>query len=188
MRNVSELESEDHRQVLMELAFLVAGFVVLTTGRHAFAACETSELTGTTTCFLTAPALPARFVPIGDGSTSSFIWSQVPLNVDEARTRGAVCQRTNTDGTTPTAARTSGSSDYSGSLSYLPGQRLSACTCKGDSHPGPSNDVGRGGPEIDVIEAQVDYHGYGTASQSYQLVRFPSLSFSIYYIYSRCRC
>lgn len=34
----------------------------------------------------------------------------------------------------------------------LPGQRLSACTCKGEDHPGPDVSVGRGSPEIDIIE------------------------------------
>lgn len=46
-----------------------------------------------------------------------------------------------------------------GHLSYLPGQRLSRCTCPGESHPGPVHEdgeyVGRSGPEIDVFEAQV---------------------------------
>lgn len=46
-----------------------------------------------------------------------------------------------------------------GTLSYLPGQRLSRCTCKGESHPGPVHSngeyVGRASPEIDVFEAQV---------------------------------
>lgn len=46
------------------------------------------------------------------------------------------------------------------SLSFLPGQKLSRCTCKGEDHPGPwDNDaqefVGRAAPEIDVFEAQV---------------------------------
>lgn len=44
--------------------------------------------------------------------------------------------------------------------SYLPGQRLSACTCPGESHPGPVHKngsyVGRSAPEIDVFEATVD--------------------------------
>ncbi|CAO1618648.1 unnamed protein product [Sympodiomycopsis kandeliae] len=43
------------------------------------------------------------------------------------------------------------------SLSYLPGQRLSACTCKGEDHPGPwlENEQryrGRSAPELDVFE------------------------------------
>lgn len=44
-------------------------------------------------------------------------------------------------------------------LSYLPGQKLSRCTCAGESHPGPVHSdgtfVGRAAPEIDVFEAQV---------------------------------
>lgn len=62
--------------------------------------------------------------------------------------------QTNSAGTLPVAARTSGSQDYGGSLSYQPGQRLSACTCEsaGDEHPGPVG-VGRGSPEIDILEA-----------------------------------
>ena len=46
-----------------------------------------------------------------------------------------------------------------GALSYLPGQRLSRCTCPGESHPGPVHEngeyVGRSAPEIDMFEAQV---------------------------------
>lgn len=44
-------------------------------------------------------------------------------------------------------------------LSYLPGQRLSRCTCDGEIHPGPKHSdgtfVGRGAPEIDILEGQV---------------------------------
>ncbi|EPQ53587.1 glycoside hydrolase family 16 protein [Gloeophyllum trabeum ATCC 11539] len=44
-------------------------------------------------------------------------------------------------------------------LSFLPGQRLSRCTCKGESHPGPVHEdgtyVGRSAPEIDMFEAQI---------------------------------
>lgn len=59
----------------------------------------------------------------------------------------------------PEAALTSGWEDAEYSLSYLPGQRLSRCTCPGESHPGPvhadGSYVGRSAPEIDIIEAQV---------------------------------
>lgn len=45
--------------------------------------------------------------------------------------------------------------------SFLQGQRLSACTCPGESHPGPVRQdgtyVGRSAPEIDIFEATVDY-------------------------------
>lgn len=44
-------------------------------------------------------------------------------------------------------------------FSFLPGQKLSRCTCSGESHPGPMHSdgtyVGRSAPEIDVLEALV---------------------------------
>ncbi|KAG1749837.1 glycoside hydrolase family 16 protein [Suillus paluster] len=59
----------------------------------------------------------------------------------------------------PTAALTTGDPYNNNALSYLPGQRLSRCTCKGESHPGPVHSdgtyVGRSAPEIDIFEAQV---------------------------------
>lgn len=60
----------------------------------------------------------------------------------------------------PIAAAKGGLSTYDYALSYLPGQRLSACTCPKElGHPGPKTDgvwTGRGAPEIDLFEAQVD--------------------------------
>lgn len=44
----------------------------------------------------------------------------------------------------PVAATSGGS--YGNWLSYQPGQRLSACTCKGEDHPGPSVKTGRAAP------------------------------------------
>lgn len=68
----------------------------------------------------------------------------------------------------PPAASVNGDQGKGGVLSYLPGQRLSRCTCQdapdgsGGSrldHPGPRHSngdwVGRAAPEIDVFEAQV---------------------------------
>jgi beta-glucanase (GH16 family) len=59
----------------------------------------------------------------------------------------------------PAAALVNGDGLYGGVLSYLPGQRLSACTCRGESHPGPMRTdgtyVGRSAPEIDVLEATI---------------------------------
>lgn len=59
----------------------------------------------------------------------------------------------------PLAATVNGDAKYGGVLSFLPGQRLSRCTCPGESHPGPVHKdgtfVGRSAPEIDVFEAQV---------------------------------
>ncbi|KAL6949049.1 beta-glucan synthesis-associated protein [Hanseniaspora vineae] len=58
-------------------------------------------------------------------------------------------------------------------ISYLPGQRLSACTCDGEEHPSPG--IGRGAPEIDILEGEVStnlYEGVGLASQSLQVAPF----------------
>lgn len=52
--------------------------------------------------------------------------------------------------------------------SYLPGQRLSSCICDADKHLHPNPGVGRGAPEIDIIEATTA-SGYSTASQSLQV-------------------
>ncbi|KIJ62624.1 glycoside hydrolase family 16 protein [Hydnomerulius pinastri MD-312] len=71
---------------------------------------------------------------------------------------------------TPAAAATGGLGG--GPLSYQPGQRLSACTCPGQDHPGPMSGgsyVGRGVPEIDILEAEVDVATFtGEVSQSFQ--------------------
>ncbi|TFK48197.1 glycoside hydrolase family 16 protein [Heliocybe sulcata] len=46
-----------------------------------------------------------------------------------------------------------------GPLSFLPGQKLSRCSCPGEPHPGPVHSdgtfVGRSAPEIDMFEAQI---------------------------------
>ncbi|KAG7664099.1 KRE6 [[Candida] subhashii] len=61
-------------------------------------------------------------------------------------------------------------------ISYLPGQRLNSCTCPGEDHPNPG--VGRGAPEIDVLEAEMSSDptgkkpNLGVASQSLQLAPF----------------
>lgn len=53
-------------------------------------------------------------------------------------------------------------------ISYLPGQKLNSCTCKGEDHPNPG--VGRGAPEIDIIEAEMNPDTLiGVASQSLQI-------------------
>jgi hypothetical protein len=50
---------------------------------------------------------------------------------------------------------------------------FSACTCPGEDHPGPSNDKGRGAPEIDVFEAEHSKQGAGgVISQSAQFAPF----------------
>ncbi|CAH2355811.1 beta-glucan synthesis-associated protein Kre6p [[Candida] railenensis] len=56
-------------------------------------------------------------------------------------------------------------------ISYLPGQKLNVCTCKGQDHP--NTGVGRGAPEIDIIEAEIDTTlKIGVASQSLQIAPF----------------
>ena len=67
------------------------------------------------------------------------------------------------------------------SISFLPGQKLSRCTCEGQDHPGPWDKeakefVGRAAPEIDVFEAQVAQVNndkyYLQVSQSYQIAPY----------------
>ncbi|PLW33067.1 hypothetical protein PCANC_22998 [Puccinia coronata f. sp. avenae] len=104
----------------------------------------------------------------GFGASNEGMW---PYSY-EACDVGTLPNQTMPDGRTPPAAKTSGSSDYGGALSWLPGQRTSACTCKGEDHPGPSVDIGRSGPEIDILEAQYAYGPTGTQgsmSQSIQI-------------------
>ncbi|KAH9950443.1 beta-glucan synthesis-associated [Amylocystis lapponica] len=78
-----------------------------------------------------------------------------------------------TKGGLPIAATENGDAQYGDVLSYLPGQRLSRCTCPGSSHPGPVHQdgtyVGRSAPEIDIFEAQVTGQPLlGQVSQSSQ--------------------
>ncbi|KAK2466053.1 hypothetical protein APHAL10511_001695 [Amanita phalloides] len=77
----------------------------------------------------------------------------------------------------PVAATIHGDHAYGGVLSYLPGQKLSRCSCPGSDHPGPKHSdgsfVGRSAPEIDVLEAQVaGMPGVGQVSQSAQWAPF----------------
>ncbi|KAI0375069.1 glycoside hydrolase family 16 protein [Pilatotrama ljubarskyi] len=76
----------------------------------------------------------------------------------------------------PVNATIEGDSSFNNVLSFLPGQRLSRCTCPGESHPGPVHAngeyVGRSAPEIDMFEAQIGVDGIpgdiGAVSQSGQ--------------------
>ncbi|KAF8843079.1 glycoside hydrolase family 16 protein [Paxillus ammoniavirescens] len=77
----------------------------------------------------------------------------------------------------PVAATEGGDPSQGGLLSYLPGQRLSRCTCPGESHPGPKHSdgtfVGRAAPEIDMFEAQITGTPLtGQVSQSAQWAPF----------------
>ncbi|KZT69160.1 glycoside hydrolase family 16 protein [Daedalea quercina L-15889] len=75
----------------------------------------------------------------------------------------------------PVAATENGDPSNGNALSYLPGQRLSRCTCAGSSHPGPMHEdgtfVGRSAPEIDIFEAMVS-NSMGQVSQSGQWAPF----------------
>ncbi|KAF8527506.1 glycoside hydrolase family 16 protein [Hysterangium stoloniferum] len=98
----------------------------------------------------------------GYGATTEGTW---PYSYDSCDV-GTFPNQLNHDGS-PAAAADIGNGG--GQLSALPGQKLSACTCPGMDHPGPNVGVGRGAPEIDVIEAQVSTaRGQGQVSQSYQ--------------------
>jgi len=79
---------------------------------------------------------------------------------------GTFPNQTAKDGT-PAAAATG--SPKGTELSFMPGQRVSACTCPGSDHPGPTTNTGRGVPEIDIIETQVNTTlMQGQVSQSFQ--------------------
>ncbi|WWC94475.1 hypothetical protein V866_001321 [Kwoniella sp. B9012] len=84
---------------------------------------------------------------------------------------GTLANQTWPNGTAPIATLTTGEND--GVLSYLPGQRLSACTCPGEDHPGPDVSVGRAAPEIDIVEAQIRIaERHGEVSQSNQVAPY----------------
>ncbi|KAK4686589.1 beta-glucan synthesis-associated protein KRE6, partial [Tremellales sp. Uapishka_1] len=103
----------------------------------------------------------------GYGASTEGTW---PYSYDSCDI-GTLKNQTTADGTGPDATLTTGSNG--GPLSYLPGQRLSSCTCAGEDHPGPHVGVGRSAPEIDMIEAQIVIDKQrGQVSQSYQLAPF----------------
>ena len=84
---------------------------------------------------------------------------------------GTLANQTEPDQSGPIATLTTGSDGTP--LSYLPGQRLSACTCPGEDHPGPDVSVGRSAPEIDLIEAQLRLDiERGQVSQSFQIAPY----------------
>lgn len=107
----------------------------------------------------------------GYGATTEGTW---PYSYDSCDT-GAMANQSDPDN----GYDTSEAGPNGHELSWLPGQRLSACTCKGEDHPGPSGGsggggyVGRAAPEIDILEAQIDVSNmHGQASQSYQVAPF----------------
>ncbi|GAA5903037.1 hypothetical protein JCM6882_009675 [Rhodosporidiobolus microsporus] len=107
----------------------------------------------------------------GYGGTNDGVWPYSYNTCDV----GTLPNQTWPNGTDPVAAKESGSRDYGGELSWLSGQRLSACTCDEDRdlHPGPNVRTGRGAPEIDALEGAIWPTGdRGSASQSTQIAPF----------------
>ncbi|KZT33957.1 glycoside hydrolase family 16 protein [Sistotremastrum suecicum HHB10207 ss-3] len=107
----------------------------------------------------------------GYGATTDGTW---PYSYDSCDI-GTYPNQTEHDGVSPPAANFSAASrsKYDFKLSYLSGQKLSACTCPGEDHPGPDVSVGRGAPEIDILEAQKNKLGPGgKVSQSVQMAPF----------------
>ncbi|KAE9392659.1 glycoside hydrolase family 16 protein [Gymnopus androsaceus JB14] len=105
----------------------------------------------------------------GYGATLDGLW---PYTYDSCDVGTAPNQ---THNGLPEAATVDGDSSADFALSYLPGQRLSRCTCAGESHPGPIHSdgsyVGRSAPEIDMFEAQISDET-GQVSQSAQWAPF----------------
>ncbi|RDX50206.1 glycoside hydrolase family 16 protein [Lentinus brumalis] len=98
----------------------------------------------------------------GYGATTEGTW---PYSYDSCDL-GTFPNQTNADHT-PQAAATGGEDGTP--LSFMPGQKLSACTCPDSDHPGPSVSKGRGVPEIDIFEAQIDVGRFvPEVSQSFQ--------------------
>lgn len=108
----------------------------------------------------------------GYGATTDGLW---PYSYDTCDV-GTFPNQTLPDHSGPPAAlRTDmGRATYNYELSWLPGQRLSSCTCPGEDHPGPTPDKGRGAPEIDVFEGERNKTGApgGIVSQSAQFAPF----------------
>ncbi|KAG1731015.1 glycoside hydrolase family 16 protein [Suillus lakei] len=107
----------------------------------------------------------------GFGASLEGLW---PYSYDSCDV-GTLPNQTYPGTSKPLAAVQNGDPDHGDVLSFLPGQRLSACTCPGESHPGPvranGDYVGRSAPEIDIFEATVD-GGIGKVSQSVQWAPF----------------
>jgi beta-glucanase (GH16 family) len=104
-------------------------------------------------------------MPVLDSNPHVFMSGMWPYSYDSCDV-GTFMNQTGRDGNPAIAA--TGAPD-GGPLSFLPGQRLSACTCPGSDHPGPNTDKGRGVPEIDILETQVNVSTFqGEVSQSFQ--------------------
>ncbi|KAJ7114369.1 beta-glucan synthesis-associated [Mycena epipterygia] len=111
----------------------------------------------------------------GYGASLDGMW---PYSYDTCDV-GTLPNQTLPDNSGPQAALDTGGANKNAELSFLPGQRLSACTCAGESHPGPKKSdgsfVGRSAPEIDVFEATIggpETALIGQVSQSAQWAPF----------------
>ncbi|KAL0240296.1 hypothetical protein I308_106546 [Cryptococcus tetragattii IND107] len=103
----------------------------------------------------------------GYGASTEGMW---PYTYDSCDV-GTLPNQTYVNGTGPPATLTTGADGSP--LSYLPGQRCSACTCPGEDHPGPVNTKGRAAPEIDIVEAQIIVaESRGEVSQSFQVAPY----------------
>ncbi|KIM32090.1 glycoside hydrolase family 16 protein [Serendipita vermifera MAFF 305830] len=111
--------------------------------------------TSTTSGFWPAIWTMGNLGRAGYGATTDGMW---PYSY-EACDQGTLKNQT-LNGLPDVQGEQLGDSAYDYSLSFLPGQRLSACTCPGELHPGPVNPDGtfraRAAPEIDIFEAQTD--------------------------------
>jgi len=102
----------------------------------------------------------------GYGATTEGMW---PYTYDSCDV-GTFPNQTDASGN-PTVDATGGIDG--GPLSFLPGQRVSACTCPSSDHPGPNVQTGRGVPEIDIFEAQIETGiRQGAVSQSLQVAPY----------------
>ncbi|KAJ7932167.1 beta-glucan synthesis-associated protein [Mycena leptocephala] len=111
----------------------------------------------------------------GYGASLDGMW---PYSYDTCDV-GTLPNQMQPDNSGPQAALDTGVDNKDAELSFLPRQQLSACTCAGESHPGPKKSdgsfVGRSAPEIDVFEATIGRPStalIGQVSQSAQWAPF----------------
>ncbi|MBW0473642.1 hypothetical protein O181_013357 [Austropuccinia psidii MF-1] len=131
----------------------------------------------------TVPGLWPAFWTMGNlgragyGASLDGLW---PYSYDTCDI-GTLPNQTNPQTKGPAAVHTMGDPYHGNELSYLPGQRLSRCTCPqtagSNYHPGPKHPdgswVGRSAPEIDVLEGIVDQTKLiGQVSQSAQFAPY----------------
>ena len=127
-----------------------------------------SSLSDTVTVTASFPQTPqvytlGNLVRAGYGATEDGVFPYSYSSCDV----GIFPNQTNSDGSTPAAATTNGDPNADGALSYLRGQKLSTCPCRGEEHPNPTSSMrGRGAPQIDVLNVQTTAKTEGVISQS----------------------